>query len=434
MINYYFNYYFNIILILLINQIYFSLSYIEYYVEKTTIKEKLHNYQNLQYFGSIYVGSNFKKFSVIFDTGSNLLWLPSYKCHNCRDSERKFNNLNSETFQNKNQTKEIIYAKGYVKGSMANDIVSLNYHRNYTNIKDYVKLNFLLVNDEKDLNGTMADGVLGLGNNFEGNKHNSFVYQMYLNKIIDKPKFSFVINNISKKSKIIFGSNNINYKSNCSITSGLNYWGCRFNKIEIKDESNNVYSSIKGIINDKDTNNNFNSNTIYSNIAVFDTGSSFYILPYEYMVNIVESINKYYKSSNMKCYITEEVNQLVCDCNIHYRNPYFIFYLISDIYYIQQLSIQFKDMLFFNDYSTNMCYYEAVASKQLNFFILGDTILRNLIIEFDMENNKINYVEKHTLNTSKELEIIYIGRLIIYLGIISVCLLFSLRLIKILFK
>lgn len=37
----------------------------------------LHNYKNVQYFGSIFVGSNKQEITVIFDTGSNLLWIPS---------------------------------------------------------------------------------------------------------------------------------------------------------------------------------------------------------------------------------------------------------------------------------------------------------------------------------------------------------------------
>ena len=52
---------------------------------------------------------------------------------------------------------------------------------------------FLAIHEEKNLSGTIADGVMGLGINDEGNYRNSFIETLYNQNKIKSPSFSFYL-------------------------------------------------------------------------------------------------------------------------------------------------------------------------------------------------------------------------------------------------
>jgi len=70
------------------------------------------NYKNVQYFGTLKLGSIKQEVNIMFDTSSNILVIPSTKCQkNCRKFTNKFDFSLSESFQNLTipMTVEVIY-------------------------------------------------------------------------------------------------------------------------------------------------------------------------------------------------------------------------------------------------------------------------------------------------------------------------------------
>ena len=67
----------------------------------------LSNYKNVQYYGSIYLGSNKQELNVMFDTSSNYLIIPSITCINCRKFTKKFDSSLSDSYQNLTAVKSI---------------------------------------------------------------------------------------------------------------------------------------------------------------------------------------------------------------------------------------------------------------------------------------------------------------------------------------
>ncbi|XP_078277168.1 gastricsin-like [Rhinoraja longicauda] len=98
--------------------------YPEYQAE--TGYEPLLNSKNSFYYGSISVGSPPQSFTVLFDTGSSNLWVPSVYCNSAPcGNHARFNPSRSSTYRSSRQTFSFSYGSGSLSGFFGYDTVNV---------------------------------------------------------------------------------------------------------------------------------------------------------------------------------------------------------------------------------------------------------------------------------------------------------------------
>ena len=341
--------------------------------------EPLENFHNVQYYGYIYLGTPPSNHTVIFDTGSDILWLPSVACKQCRDTAHRFNPAESTSFTNTTKPKSITYAVGYVEGVVCKDDITLD--RSLIT-KQY---NFLLVDKEEKLGHTMSDGVLGLGINTEGDESNSLVKSMYNQGLISSPKFTVILGDENQQSRLYIGDIFSNQyigkhldksKFDRCETSGNKYWACVIGGIEVVSKNRN-----RGVFSHK----------AVSKEVVFDTGTSFLMIPYYDFNNILESFLK--AATAGECALNSYL-QLICKCNNINDFPDILLTVGTGV-----IRIVSKNLIYFIKDSKYQCQFQILTTldKEFNIWILGDSVLRSMIVEFDMKAQMISFASKKTL-------------------------------------
>nr|BAB20970.1 aspartic proteinase 2 [Nepenthes alata] len=166
----------------------------------------LKNYMDAQYFGEIGIGSPPQKFTVIFDTGSSNLWVPSAKCYFSIACylHPKYKSFKSSTYAKNGKSAAIHYGTGAISGFFS---------------QDHVKMGDLVVENQDFIEATKEpsitfvaakfDGILGLG--FQEISVGDAVpawYNMIDQGLVNEPVFSFWLNRKSEEEEggeIVFG-------------------------------------------------------------------------------------------------------------------------------------------------------------------------------------------------------------------------------------
>nr|XP_015198217.1 PREDICTED: cathepsin E [Lepisosteus oculatus] len=167
--------------------------------------EPLINYMDAEYFGQITIGTPPQNFTVIFDTGSSNLWVPSGLCDSkaCKVHHR-YHSSQSSTYQVDGRPFSIQYGTGSLTGILAFDLVTVEgiavSHQKFgESVREpgstFVDANF--------------DGILGLGYpSIAAGGATPVFDNMMAQGVVELPVFSVYLNrnpDYSSGGEILFG-------------------------------------------------------------------------------------------------------------------------------------------------------------------------------------------------------------------------------------
>ena len=319
----------------------------------------LTNYMDVQYFGEIGLGTPVQSFTVVLDTGSSNLWVPSTKCHSfsCYLHNR-FDAEKSSTFETAGREFKIQYGTGAVEGFISQDTLSI------AGMKVEGQ-EFGETTKEPGLTFALGkfDGILGLG--YKEISVSGVVppfYNMVEQKLIDEPIFSFwlqrsVDGRDTTGGELIFGGVNPNRFTGpikYAPVTRKGYWEVALEQLSLGDT---VLAT--------------------SGRAAIDTGTSLIAIPSEVADSINAAIGAQKSFRGMYVVDCDSVSKLP---PINFRFAGNDFPLTANDYIMQTPGLCFSVFMGID-----------VPAPAGPLYIVGDAFLRAWYTVYDMGKNRVGF-------------------------------------------
>ncbi|KAF8339109.1 aspartic peptidase A1 [Cantharellus anzutake] len=316
---------------------------------------QLTNYANSQYFADISIGTPPQNFSVIMDTGSSNLWIPSKSCKSVACTiHAQYDSSASSTYNPDGASFRIHYGSGSVEGHVSGDTVDVG----GLGVKN---MSFAEATSEPGpafIYGKF-DGILGLGMwNISVNNIRPLFYQMIEQGLVEAPVFSFRIGPSEQDGgEAVFGGiDPAHYKGDMSFHSvkRQGYWQLALERVAIGNSTLDL--SEAG--------------------AAIDTGTSLIIVPKEHASALNNAIGA----------IPNGNGQYVLPCHTVASLPDIVFtfgdktkdYPLSPSDYILTVGKSCMSVFTFMDSPSGL-------------WIIGDVFLRRYFSVFDLGNNAVGF-------------------------------------------
>jgi len=333
-----------------------------------SVEDVLHNADEVEYYGNIYIGTPPQLFQVCFDTGSGTIWVADSTCTGsaCKQ-RRKFVAGASSTFKSLDRTDNMQYGVGDASGSLGEDSVMMGTVGG-TNLTA-TNQGFLLASSltGKTFTQTKFDGVMGLA---EAGKAVTPWFERIMEQArgLSEPWFSIHYSNSdSQPGQLIFGGTDRSLYSgeltwHAPGPSFPDYWTSIIAKIdiggvEVWNSANQGGAPLE---------------------AMFDTGTSLMIAPSGLISQAL--VNQF---------------SVAQDCSNRKDLPSITVWLQSVNQTKVPYTLNSEDLVV--QQSGDQCIAGMTVSPpgSFSYFILGDVFMRKFMTTFDVGKKKHAKSESH---------------------------------------
>ncbi|XP_042737922.1 pepsin A [Lagopus leucura] len=315
--------------------------------------EPMTNYMDASYYGTISIGTPPQDFTVIFDTGSSNLWVPSVYCKSLACSNHNvFNPYKSSTYVSTNETVYIAYGTGSMSGILGYDTVAVS----SIDVKNQI---FGLSESEPGYFFYYCnfDGILGLAFPSISSSGATPVFDNMMSQdLVSQDLFSVYLSKDGESgSFVLFGGIDPNYTSKGIYwvpLSAETYWQITMDRVTIGEKYAACHLTCQAIV---------------------DTGTSLLVMPEDAYNRVISDLG-ISSDDEISC---DDISKLP-DITFHING--YAFNLPASAYVLNEdgaCSLGIENM--------------GTPTESGEQWILGDVFIRKYYVIFDRSNNRLGF-------------------------------------------